>query len=112
MVLKILTTSHRPKAAAINATSLTGPSPAPYAGDNRLTAESSPPKAIAANPALHPTQMHTAAIATSRPEGSLESSASRTPAALIAIATTRRCIVDVSSIENPLERVRPAHHCD
>src|SRR5215470_13746788 len=111
MVLKILTTSHSPNAAATNATNLTQPSSAPYAGDSRLTDEISP-TAIAANPAFQPTQMHTAAIATSRPEGSLESSASRTPAALTAIATTRRCIVDVSSIENPLERVRPAHHCD
>src|SRR5215469_4585480 len=98
MVLKIFITSHSPNAAARNVTNLTGPSSAPDAGDSRMTDESSAPTAIAANPALQPTQMHTAATATSRPEGSFASNASKTLTPLIATATVRRCIDDVSSI--------------
>src|SRR5215831_1346362 len=90
MVLKILTTSHSPNAAATNATNLTRRSSAPYAGDSRITNESSPPTAIAANPALQPTHMHTAATATSRPEGSFARNASKMLAPLIATATVRR----------------------
>src|SRR5215212_5686164 len=97
----MFTTSHRPNATATNATNLTAPCAAPYPGI--ITAESKLPAATAANPACHPTQMHITAMATTRPEGSPANNASKTAAAPIAPATTRRCLVDVSSIQDPLE---------
>src|SRR5262245_15527 len=99
MVLKILTISHNPNAAATNVASLTKPSSTPYLDDSNITDESrAAPTAIAANPACQPMQMQTAATATSRPDGSLANNARTTLAALIAAATARRCFVDVSSI--------------
>src|SRR5262245_57734742 len=98
MVLNILTKSHRPSATATNAANLSGPPPAPYVGAKSTAYESRLATATDNKPAFQPTQMQTAATATSKPDISFANNASRTLAAPIVAATTRRCLEDVNFI--------------